>query len=148
MKGVTLIELLLSFFIVAVVAGILASAFGAFRESNDLRVAQNTIVSIIKDARGRAIASENNSVYGVHFETAKSILFKGAAYNASDPANETYTLPPSIQISSINLAGGASEAAFLQLQGTTTSFGTVTLASKSDSSKPRVITISQTGLAQ
>ncbi|QQG42780.1 MAG: hypothetical protein HYW15_01005 [Candidatus Giovannonibacteria bacterium] len=148
MKGATLLELLLSIFVVAVIAGILVSAFGVFRESNDLRVAQNTIVGMLKDARSRAIASESNSVYGVHFETAKSVLFKGAAYNVSDPANETYTLSPSLQISNINLAGGTSDAVFSRLQGTTTSFGTITLSSKNAPSKTRVIIIYQTGLAQ
>lgn len=148
MKGATLLEILLGFFIIAVVAGVLVAAFGAFRESNDLRVAQSTIISMVKDARSRAIASENNFVYGVHFETAKSVLFKGAAYNVSDPANETYTLPLSVQIGNIGLAGGAQDAVFSRLQGTTTSSGTITFSSKNNPSKTRVITIYQTGLAE
>lgn len=148
MKGATLLEILLSLFIIAVVAGIFVAAFGVFRESNDLRAAQSTMVGMVKSARSRAIASENNSVYGVHFETEKSVLFKGSAYNPSDPGNENYTFPPSVKISNISLAGGAQDAVFSRLQGTTTSPGTITLSSKNNPSKTRAITIYQTGLAE
>lgn len=147
-RGVTLLELLLSFFIIAVVATMLAYAFSAFRESNDLSTAHAIIIGLLRDARSRAVASDGNSVYGVHFETGKAALFKGGVYNPSDPSNETYVLPGTVEVSAINLTGGAAETIFSRLGGTTTASGTLTLSPKNNLSKTKLITIFATGNAE
>ena len=143
-----MLEMLISFFVIAIVATILFSAFGVFRESNDLQSARETIIGLLRDARSRAIGSQDKKTYGVHFETAKAVLFKGAVYSASDPANEPYFLPVSVEISARSLTGGAVDTIFSILGGTTTASGTITLSSKRDSSKTRAITIFSTGVVE
>lgn len=145
-SGYSLLEMLITFFIIAIIATILFSAFGVFRQSNDLQAAEETIIGILRDARSRAVGSQDKKIYGVHFETTKTVLFKGSAYSASDPANESYVLPESVEISAISLTGGAVDTAFSILGGTTTASGTITLSSKRDSSKTRTITIFSTGV--
>ena len=144
----TLIELLVSIFIIAVVAAIFISAFSTFRENSQLSEAHSAIIGMIKDARSRTLSSRGNSAYGVHFETAKTVLFKGDIYNPADASNEPYFLPTSVQISTINLTGGAVDTVFTRLLGTTTASGTVTISSKRDVGSTRVITILCTGNAQ
>ena len=99
-----MLEMLISFFIVAIIATILFVAFGAFRESNDLQSAQETIIGILRDARSRSVGSQDKKTYGVHFEATKAVLFKGSVYSASDSANEAYILPTLVKISSITLS--------------------------------------------
>lgn len=148
MKGVTLIELLVSIFIIAVIATVFMSAFSAFRENSQLSEAESAIIGILKDARSRTLSSKNKSDYGVHFETAKAVLFKGNVYNSADASNEPYFLPTAVQIGAINLTGGAVDTVFTRLLGTTTASGTVTISSKRASGATRVITILSTGNAQ
>ncbi|OGF49310.1 hypothetical protein A3G55_01400 [Candidatus Giovannonibacteria bacterium RIFCSPLOWO2_12_FULL_44_25] len=148
MKGFTLLEAVVSVSIVIAIAAILFSAFAVFRESNDLQAAGETIVGILKDARSRAIGSQDKTTYGVHFETAKVVLFKGSVYSSSNSANEVYILPAPVEISAISLTGGAVDTVFSILGGTTTTSGTVTLRSKRNTSKTRVITIFSTGNVQ
>ncbi|OGF62990.1 hypothetical protein A2926_04520 [Candidatus Giovannonibacteria bacterium RIFCSPLOWO2_01_FULL_44_40] len=143
--GFTMLEMLISFFIVAIIATILFVAFGAFRESNDLQSAQETIIGILRDARSRSVGSQDKKTYGVHFEATKAVLFKGSVYSASDSANEAYILPTLVKISSITLSGGAVDTVFSILGGTTTASGTVTISSQRDQSKTRTITIFSTG---
>lgn len=147
-KGVTLIELLVSIFIIAVIATIFMSVFSTFRENSQLTEAHSAIVGVLKDARSRTLSSQNKSDYGVHFETAKAVLFKGNIYNSADASNEPYFLPTSVQIGPINLTGGAVDTVFTRLLGTTTASGTVTISSKRSGGPTRAITILSTGNAQ
>lgn len=147
-SGYSLLELVLSFAIIAIIATILFAAFAVFRQSNDLQSTQETIIGILRDARSRAVGSQDKKTYGVHFEAAKTILFKGFAYSALDPANETHLLPESLEISAISLTGGASDTVFSIMIGTTTATGTVTISSKRDPSKTSTITIFSTGNVQ
>ena len=144
----TLIELLASIFIIAILATIFMSAFSTFRENSQLSEAHSAIIGVLKDARSRTLSSQNKSNYGVHFEAAKAVLFKGNIYNSADASNEPYFLPSSVQISAINLTGGAADTVFTRLLGTTTASGTVTISSKRDVGSTRVITILGTGNAQ
>ena len=144
MSGVTLLEILISVAIIAIVATMLVGVFSAWRASGDLENARSNIIGILKDARSRTLASESNTTYGVHFETEKAALFKGNVYNSSDPANENYNLPGSIKINDISLTGGAVDTVFTRLLGTTTASGTITLESKRNQNT-RLITIFATG---
>ena len=146
MKGFTLLEVLISVAILAIVGTILISAFGSFRAAEDLREAHSNIIGLLKDARARTLSSDSNSGYGVHFETLRAVLFKGVAYSSSDPLNEIYNLPGSVQISTISL-GGPVDTVFTRLLGTTTSSGTVILQSLRNSST-KVITIEPTGVVK
>lgn len=144
MRGFTLLEILISVAILAIVATMFVGVFGGWRASGDLEDARSNIIGMLKDARSKTLASESNAAYGVHFETLKTVLFKGAVYNALDPANKNYILPSSAEISNINLTGGAVDTVFTRLLGTTTASGTITIESKRDQNT-RVITIFATG---
>ena len=147
MRGVTLLEILISVAIIAIVATMLIGVFGAWRASGDLEDARSNVMGLLKDARSRTLASKNNTTYGVRFETERAVLFKGTVYSSSDPANENYNLPGSIKINDISLTGGAVDTVFTRLNGTTTASGTITLESKRNQNT-RLITIFATGNAE
>ena len=148
MKGITLLELIISIGIIAFIAAILWGAFLGFRESGRLVEGHTAILGLLRDARARTLASELNTTYGVHFETTKSVLFRGMMYNSSDSTNENYVFSPYIKISSTNLTDGASDVVFTRLEGTTTAFGTITIQSTLDASKTKTITILSSGTVQ
>ncbi len=144
-KGITLLELIIALAIIALVAVLIGGVFSSFRTNNVLTTADSIVVGLLRDARGRTLASESNSNYGVHFVNTKAGVCKGDSYNAASSTNEADLLRFDREISSINLTGGASDVVFTRLYGTTTASGTITLRPKSDTSKTRDISILSTG---
>lgn len=147
-NGFTLLEIILGLAVIAIISGILLSAFASFREAGQLTEAHSSIIGILKDARSRTLASKNNSNYGAHFEETKTVLFKGSAYSSSDTSNETYLLPAGIKISSVDLTGGAVDTVFTRLLGTTTASGSVTISSRHNGGQSKTITILSTGVVK
>ncbi len=143
-SGFTFIETLISIAIIVVVAVIFSSALSLFKESGQLDESQSAIMGFLRDARARTLSSENNTNYGVHFETTQTVLFRGSSYNSLNSTNETYVFPSLVKISAISLVGG-SDVVFQRLSGTTTNSGTVTLQSQNNTSRTRTITIYATG---
>ena len=146
-SGFTLLEMLITFAVIAIVSGIFVSSFSSFRSAQDLSETQANIIGIINGARSRTLASDSNSNYGVHFETAGAVLFKGNVYSAPDPSNKIYTVPGSVEISSISLTGGTVDTVFTRLNGTTTASGTISIRSKRTGSTA-VITLEPTGVVK
>lgn len=146
-KGLTTIEFFVVFALVAFLTAFLWYSFSSFREAGALDEAHRAVLSLLRDARARTLSSQLNTTYGVHFEETKAVLFKGAAYSASDPANESYIFATSVKISAINF-GGPVDIVFQRLTGTASASGTVTLQSKKDQLSTKTITILATGSAQ
>lgn len=145
MRGITLLELLIVIAVMILVSFLISGVFSSFRATNVLIEADSGVIGLLRDARSRTLAGELNSNFGVHFENTKAVLFKGDIYNASAPENEPYILPGMIEINNINLTGGATEVIFTRLFGTTTASGTVSLRSRSNTSKTRTVSIFSTG---
>lgn len=139
-------EILLVLALLVLVFTAVVRPLASFRDIQALNSASIQIVSLLNDARIAAIASKESSVYGVHFESGRAVYFKGISFIEPSSYNKEIKLDGSIFISLITLEGGAVDAVFEQLTGETSSYGTVTLSAKSDSSLEKVITISQTGI--
>jgi prepilin-type N-terminal cleavage/methylation domain-containing protein len=127
-RGFTLIEILVSISVVVILAAIMWMGLSSFRESYELDQSADAILALLKDARTRTLASDGATQYGVHFEETKVVLFSGASYNPAG-AIDTFQLPSSIRISSVNLAGGGRDTVFARLSGATTQSGTIVLES-------------------
>lgn len=145
--GLTLIELLISIAILAVVAILVTSGFNSFRESTQLNEAHSAILGMLKDARSRTLSSEKNTQYGVHFETSQVVIFSGSSYSSGFSSNEPYTLPSLARISSINF-GGSADIVFARLTGSASANGTITIESFSNPSKTKTITIISSGVVE
>lgn len=145
--GISLLEILISIAVLVLAGTILMSAFGSFRASQGLLEAHSNIIGAIKEARARTLSSNSNSNYGIHFEADKTVLFKGNSYNALDPENNIYLLPTSTEINAISLTGGAVDAVFTRLNGTTTASGTISVRSKRNGAA-HIITLEPTGVVK
>ncbi len=144
-QGLTIIEVLVALGILTLLAGVVLGVFPAYRRSVNLNTAVETGTVLLAKARTRTLASVGATRHGVHFETSRMVLFRGATYNALDPANEVADLPNGVEIFSITLNGGGVDVVFDRLTGGTNSFGTVTLRSSADPEKTKVLTILKTG---
>ena len=92
-KGVTLIELIVVFVIIAIMAGLLAPNIGAWLPNYRLRSATRDIVSTMRDAQMRAVSK--NILYQVSFNSADTGITNNTGYICDGTVR---TLPPGITI--------------------------------------------------
>ncbi len=146
-SGLTLVEILIVIAVLAILTAVVAVPFSSFREAQAVNSSAALLVSFLKDARSAAVSSKGSSQYGVHFETARAVSFKGVAWSEPSPDNREIPLDSTVSISLISLAGGGSDVLFEQLTGETSQYGTIEVSSKANPSKKKVITILQSGVA-
>lgn len=127
-NGFTITEALIAIAIVSVLSALSVAYFNSFLARNELKNESLKIVDSLRRARGQAMAGQEDSAWGVHFESGKYVLFKGISYSASDSFNEEIILPAVLTISAITLNGGGSDAVFSKIRGETSQFGTTTIS--------------------
>ena len=118
-RGFTLIELLV---VIALFSTILMLAtVNLFKPVSSAKIdsVSSDIVSVTREAQNKAMNTHTQgqvltSPYGIHFETNRYILFKGASFNASDPNNFVVNVPQGLVISP-NLP--SSNVVFQQISG-------------------------------
>jgi len=148
-RGFTLFEIIVVVAILSVISTIIIANFFVFQKKTDLDNGFQEAVAVLKLAQNTTLASENNSQYGVYFDTAVSpnqyILFKGTAYALRDVSfDKIYLLPQTVEFFEISLGSG-SEVVFDKLTGTTGQSGSASLRLKSDTSQTKVFYISSSG---
>ncbi len=117
---------------------------------NDLEVATQELVHVLRQANAQAATQISDSAWGVKFldsTTDSYVLYAGSTYAGRDTTLDiTYPLPDSVTFSSISLQGGGSEVTFNQVTGATSQYGTITLVSSSGGTT-RTITVNTLGNA-
>lgn len=145
-KGFTFIELMVVVAISAILIAIAIAGLRYFQFSTTLKSEANKIISAVRLAQNKALASENDQNYGIYFNTAekKYILFGGNSYIADSPLNITYELAPQIIFGDINLNGGQI-VIFNHINGATEQYGTVTIELASNPVEFQNILINSSG---
>ncbi len=144
-SGYTIIELLIVIGMISIIASIVALNFSSNRNQKSLSIALDETTSLINEARTDTLEGSSGSVYGVHFETSRAVLFKGSSFIDGTSGNKIISFDPSVSMSSIVLAGGGSNIFFKKLTGDTDQYGTLVIQ-QADGSMSKTITIAQTGL--
>lgn len=138
-RGFTLIEMLLSVSVIAILAGMSVPVYQSFQTRNDLDIATTTIGSSLRRAEVLAQAVDGDVPSGVHIGTGSVILFKGASYVLRDPDfDEVFEVPASI------IPSGISEVVFSKFTGVPDTSGTITLTSNNN--ETRNISINEKGM--
>ncbi len=146
MKGFTILEIIISLAIFLILAVIIVFSFSPLRNNQELTNTVQETINLLNSARSKTLSSEGSSQYGVHFESSRIILFKGASFSESSPDNNVVALSSLVEISVINLNGGGNNLVFQRLTGKTNNYGTITLRIKSDVSKTKIIDIKNIGI--
>lgn len=145
-SGFTLIELLVTIGILVLVMGMIMPNFNFFQNQSALDATAQEIISALKLAKNKTLASENRTSFGVYFDNNKYTIFEGAAYDPASPANDSRIINPSLKIANINLGGGGNAVVFERLSGNTANYGTIKIEQASDSTKNKSIFIDPAGL--
>ena len=147
-RGVTLVEVLVTAVLIAVVAVLIGTAFARYNERQLLVGTRSNILALLDNAREQTLASKNASQYGVYFAADRAVLFQGTTYATGTPTNVEFLLPPRVRISVISLAGGGTSAIFTRLSGETNQYGTLTVSLTRMPLVTADVIIPQTGVAQ
>jgi len=143
-RGFTLLELLISLGVLALLGTLGMVSFLNSRNSRDLVVTSQNALSVLRDAQARTLAGEDASVWGVHLEQSQVVLFRGATY-AGATSTDPHPLSANIEIVNIALVGGGSDVLFRRLDGTTTQSGTFDVRVRGSATMVNRITIDASG---
>lgn len=139
-NGFTLLEVLLSVALIAVLVGISIPIYQSFQVRNDLDIATVEIVQNMRRAQALSYAVDGDTSWGVKIQSGNITVFKGANYVARDiNSDEVFNIPTSIT------PAGLSEVVFTKFTGLPQTTGTITLTSNSN--ETRSIAINQKGMA-
>lgn len=112
MKGFTLIEILITIFLIAILASFFVSVGLNFYKSQQLDTQTQAIIQTLRRAQSKAMSVEMDSSFGVYLTSDNYTLFKGDSYATRDiQYDEVFDLPQIIKIS------GLSEIVFLKVEG-------------------------------
>lgn len=123
--GFSLIEIMLSIAIIAVLAVGVSMMLNNYKRSIELDYESKSVVSIIRKAQTYSATGKDEKRWGVYFASDnKVILFRdeGGGY-ATAIYKEEYPLSSSVIIGSVSLNGGGSEIIFNGQNGSTSQYG-------------------------
>ncbi len=126
-KGFTLLEMLLSIALIALLSGLSIPVYQSFQVKNDLDIAANTIAQSTKRAQVLAQAVDGDTTWGIYIQSGSITIFQGSNY-ASRNTNydEDFEMPTSITPS------GLQEIVFSKLYGEPQAIGTVILTTSTN----------------
>ncbi|MFH1181268.1 MAG: hypothetical protein V1705_02660 [bacterium] len=146
----TLVELAVAVAISLILLCLSFPALRMFKTGLDLSTSAEEIVSALRMAREKTLASENYSSWGVYFSTSsiphQYALFKGADYSVRDISfDKIYQVAKGAEIFDINLAGAGQEIVFDRIEGTTGQSGTISLRLTDEPLKIKIIYVNGFG---
>jgi len=146
-KGITLIEILVTIGLMGLILGMTFYFFGGFSSKESLEKDIAGLTAVIRNARLLSVASKDASVFGVHLESDKAVLFEGNPYVAGGANEKIMEFSKNVYLYSYSLNLGVPDIIFDRLTGNTSNFGSITLSLKDDSAST-TITILSTGVVQ
>ncbi|MFC1598315.1 Tfp pilus assembly protein FimT/FimU [Patescibacteria group bacterium] len=136
--GFTLLEMLLTIAMVALLAGLSVPVYQSFQVKNDIDVAVNITAQTMRRAQALSRAMDGDTTWGIYVQSGTITMFQGASYGGRDA-----TYDEDFDIASIIAPSGLTEVVYDKLTGDPQSTGTLTLTSTA--SQTRTITINEKG---
>jgi len=139
-KGFTLIEVLLSVTLIAILAAFTTPVYLSFFLSNDVALVTSDLASSLRRAQLLSRSGASDSPWGVAIQNQQIILFQGTTYAARDTTFDEITT-----FGSIIDVTGITEVTFSQLYGIPSTTGATTFTS-AENNVSKTITINEIGL--
>lgn len=99
-RGFTVVELMLSVAVIALMAGISMPIYRTFQTRNEADIAAQMIAQALRIAEMHALLGRSGSGWGVYIETDAVTVFKGGSYTERDTDfDNIQALPSSVEIS-------------------------------------------------
>ena len=149
-QGVTLIELLIAIGILSIVISLSVVSYNKWQQQVFLTNQVGELKSAISKTQQLAVASANDTNWGVHFENNQYIIFKGSSYSEVDPDNEIHDLQGVVIINSASalsdgIGGYGPNLIFSKFTGQTNNTGTISLMPATNAAITQTITIYEVG---
>jgi len=135
MRGFSLIEILIALAILGILLGLTVPTGLNLLRTEQLDVATDEVLHLLRRAHSRAGTQDNDAQYGVYFSQATDeyILFKGDSYAARDQVfDEVHVLHTGVQFESIS-GFSASSVVFNKLNGVPNNSGRIVIGNGRDS---------------
>jgi len=133
-NGFTLLEVLLSFAVIAMLAAFSIPIYQSFQVKNDFDVTVNSTVQTLRRAQVLSQAVDGDTSWGVKLQSGSMVLFKGVSYASRDATyDEIFDVPTSIT------ASGVTEVVYAKFTGLPVTTGNITLTSVNGDTKNIVI---------
>ncbi len=121
-RGFTLIEILLSVALIAMLAGLSLPLYASFQNRNQLDLNTTAVVEMLRRAQLYSRSVNGDSQWGVNIQAGAVTLFKGSSFASRDTSyDEALSLSES--------TSGLSEIVYSKLSGTPNTTGNIVLTS-------------------
>lgn len=148
-KGFSLIEIIISISILAIISSSVFVWFISYQRQTELDSASKIIIGALRDAQSRSTSGKDNRKWGIFFDDSnnKFILFKdeGSGYATATAKEENY-LSQFIKIDESSLAEGCNEIIFINSKGNTAKNCVIKIVDPSNANNFRNISITSLGL--
>lgn len=150
--GFTLVETLLVVAMLIILSMIAVPLLNVFQTESDLQRSSQELMSTLRLAQDKTLASEDDSQFGVFFDNATTVhrytFFKGTSYASRVPSfDETTFLPESVEFSVVNFGGG-NEIVYDKVDGTTSQPGSISIHLLSDFARVQTIYVDSFGIIE
>lgn len=138
-SGFTLVEVLLSVGIIAMLAGLSLPVYAALQTRTELSTSVQGVADTLRRAQTYARGVHGDSQWGVYITDDSATLYRGTSYAARDISfDEVTPIPSSIGVS------GMEEVNFSKLHGAPSSTGGITLTLNAN--EERTVSINAKGM--
>jgi len=118
-KGFTLIELVISIGLIAILATVSAVNFFNYKNAQSVDLTGKEIVSMLRNAQNNSFSQESGTRWGVYFQNTASssyfALFKGSVYSSASTTQQN-PLPSNVQFL-LPASGASSTVVFAPITG-------------------------------
>jgi prepilin-type N-terminal cleavage/methylation domain-containing protein len=129
-RGFTLVEMLLSISVIAVLAGLSLPAYASLQTHTDLSATSQNVAGALRRAQTYARGVSGDSQWGVRVQPDSITVFRGTDYASRNPDfDEVTSIPGSITPS------GTSEVVFSRLSGLPPAGGFIVLTANTSAVK-------------
>ncbi len=147
-KGFTIVELIITLFLSALIVGTTVSMFSGLGNIQALDKDAEIIVSYLQKARNQTINAKNNAVYSVRFASSTVTLFQGATYVNGSSTNQVYDLSSRVSLVSYSFNPTTTTITFQKMTGKPSATGTIRYRLTNNASSTRTITVYGSGLIE
>lgn len=138
-RGFTLLEILLSVSLLAIIGGMVIPSYHTFIVRNDLDIATATLAHNLRRAQSLSQSADGDMTWGVHVGVGSILIYKGASYVLRDSSFDENT-----QIPTTIVPTGINEITFSKVFGLPNATGTFSLTSQAN--EQRNVTINEKGM--